>query len=351
MPDRAVWEGRRVWLTGHTGFKGAWLALWLQSLGAEVHGFSAGPVSDPSLYEAADVADGMAGDVRGDVRSKGEVRAAVARARPDVVIHMAAQALVRRSLTKPVEAFTVNVTGTAKVLEALRAEAEPRAVVVVTSDKCYRNDGRGTPFREDDPLGGEDPYSASKAAQEHVASAFRALGLPLATVRAGNVIGGGDWAADRLVADCMRAALAGAPVRVRAPDAVRPWQHVLAPLDGYLSVAERLLAGEPDAASAWNFGPADDDARPVGWLVERVAARWPGGIVVEGAPPGAAAGEAPMLRLDAARAREQLGWAPRWDLEAGLDATVAWYAAFRDGADMRAETLAQIAAYERADTV
>src|ERR687896_1939291 len=177
MPDRAVWEGRRVWLTGHTGFKGAWLALWLQSLGAEVYGFSAGPVSEPSLYEAADVADRRAGDVRGDVRSKSEVRAAVARARPDVVIHMAAQALVRRGLSKPVESFTVNVTGTAKVLEALRVEASPRAVLVVTSDKCYRNDGRA--LREDDPLGGEDPYSASKAGQEHVASAFRALGLPV----------------------------------------------------------------------------------------------------------------------------------------------------------------------------
>jgi CDP-glucose 4,6-dehydratase len=351
VPDRAVWEGRRVWLTGHTGFKGAWLSLWLQSLGAEVHGFSAGPVSDPSLYGLADVADGMAGDVRGDVRSKSEVRAAVARARPDVVIHMAAQALVRRALTKPVEAFTVNVTGTAKVLEALRAEAEPRAVLVVTSDKCYRNDGRGTPFREEDPLGGDDPYSASKAAQEHVATAFRGLGLPLATARAGNVIGGGDWAADRLLADCMRAALAGRPVEVRAPDAVRPWQHVLAPLDGYLTVLERLLAGDPEAAAAWNFGPADDDARPVGWLVERVAARWPGGIDVAAAPAGAADGEAPMLRLDAARARGRLGWTPRWDLEAGLDATVAWYAAYREGRDMRETTLQQIAAYEAAGTV
>lgn len=340
-----------MWLTGHTGFKGAWLSLWLQALGAEVHGFSAGPVSDPSLYAVADVADGMAGDVRGDVRSKGEVRAAVARACPDVVIHMAAQALVRRALTKPVEAFTVNVTGTAKVLEALRAEAEPRAVLVVTSDKCYRNDGRGTPFREDDPLGGDDPYSASKAAQEHVAAAFRGLGLPLATARAGNVIGGGDWAADRLVADCMRAALAGEPVRLRAPEAVRPWQHVLAPLEGYLLVLERLLAGDGEAASAWNFGPAPEDARPVGWLVDRVAARWPGGIDVSAAPPGAAEGEAPMLRLDATRARERLGWTPRWDLEAGLDATVAWYGAYRDGGDLRAATLEQIAAYEAAGTV
>src|SRR5215218_736502 len=197
MPDPAFWQGRRVWLTGHTGFKGAWLALWLQSLGAEVHGFSSGPVSEPSLYEVARVDDGMAGDVRGDVRSTSELRAAVARARPEVAIHMAAQAIVRRGLAKPVETFSVNVTGTAKVLEALRAEAAPRAVVVVTSDKCYRNDGAGAAFREEDPLGGEEPYSASKAAQEHVAAAFRGLGLPVATARAGNVIGGGDWAADR----------------------------------------------------------------------------------------------------------------------------------------------------------
>src|SRR5215217_7205930 len=180
MPDPAFWQGRRVWLTGHTGFKGAWLALWLQSLGAEVHGFSAGAVSEPSLYEVAGVADGMAGDVRGDVRSKSEVRAAATRARPEVAIHMAAQALVRRGLAKPVETFSINVTGTAKVLEALRAEAEPRAVVVVTSDKCYRDDGSASrPFREDDPLGGADPYSSSKAAQEHVAAAYRTLGLPL----------------------------------------------------------------------------------------------------------------------------------------------------------------------------
>ena len=337
-----------MWLTGHTGFKGAWLALWLQSLGAEVHGFSSGLVSEPSLYEVASVGDGMAGEVRGDVRSKSEVRAAVARAQPEVVIHLAAQALVQRGLVKPVETFTVNVTGTAKVLDALRVEGEPRAVVVVTSDKCYRNDGSGTPFGESDPLGGDDPYSASKAAQEHVAEAFRGLGLPLATVRAGNVIGGGDWAPDRLLPDCMRAALAGEPVTLRAPDAVRPWQHALGPLDGYLRVAERLLEGAPDAASAWNFGPHEADARPVGRLVERVAERWPGGLDVRPAPPGAAAGEAPRLRLDASRARDRLGWAPRWDPETAVDATVSWYAAYREGADMRAETLSQIEAYERA---
>ena len=345
MPDPASWQGTRVWLTGHTGFKGAWLALWLQALGADVHGFSVGCPSDPSLYEVARVGDGMASDVRGDVRSGAELRAALARAQPDVVIHMAAQALVRRGLAEPVETFDVNVTGTATVLEAVRAEAAPRAVVVVTSDKCYRNDGRGRAFREDDPLGGDEPYSASKAAQEHVAAAYRALGLPLATVRAGNAIGGGDWAPDRLVADCMRAALAGEPVRLRAPAARRPWQHVLCALEGYLVVAERLRGGA--AGSAWNFGPTEQDSRPVGWVVERLAELWPGGMQVLTAPDaGASAGEAPALRLDSSRARAALGWTPRWNLAAALAATVSWYAGYREGADMRAETLAQIAAFE-----
>ena len=345
MADRGYWGGRRVWLTGHTGFKGAWLALWLQELGAEVHGFSSGRPHPDSFYEVARVDEGMAGDVRGDVRSKGEVRAAVARARPDVVFHMAAQALVRRGFDKPVETFSVNVTGTAKVLEALRVEAEPRAVVVVTSDKCYRNDELGRPFREDDPLGGSDPYSASKAAQEHVATAYRALGLPIATVRAGNVFGGGDCAPNRLVADCMRAAMTGEPVEIRAPDAVRPWQHVLCPLDGYLEVAQRVAAGEP--GEAWNFGPDDSGTQSVGWLVEQLRRRWPGGLPVRAAPPGRAEGEARELRLDSSRARERLGWTPRWDVAAGLDATVSWYADYRDGADMHAHSLRQIAAFER----
>ena len=210
-----------MWITGHTGFKGSWLSLWLQSLGARVHGFSSGLPSDPALYEVADVADGMAGDVRGDVRSRGELRAAVARARPDIAIHLAAQPIVRIAYRKPVETVAVNVTGLAKVLDALRREAEPSAVLVITSDKCYRNDGRGRPFREEDPLGGDDPYSASKAAQEHLGEALRAMGLPVATARAGNVIGGGDWALDRLVPDAMRAALAGQPLEVRSPDAPR----------------------------------------------------------------------------------------------------------------------------------
>jgi len=346
--DPAFWQGRRLWLTGHTGFKGSWLTLWLQALGAEVHGFSHDVTP---LYEEAGVADGLAGDVRGDVRSRSELRAAVVRARPDVVFHLAAQALVRTGFERPVETFTVNTSGTAKVLEALRDHGQPRAVVVVTSDKCYRNDGAGRRFTEDDALGGDDQYAASKAGQEHVAAAFRGLGLPVATVRAGNVLGGGDTAPGRLVADVMRAAEAGEPLQVRAPGAVRPWQHVLCPLEGYLAVAERLASDPATTAPSWNLGPDERDEGPVGALVEALRQRWPGGLMVRAAPPGAAAGEAPVLRLDSTRAREELGWAPRWDLPRALDETVAWHVRRREGADMRAETLRQIAAYGADGTV
>jgi len=344
-PDPAFWRDRRVWITGHTGFKGSWLSLWLQSLGARVYGFSAGLPSEPSLYEVAGVADGMAGDVRGDVRSRGELRAAVARARPDVAVHLAAQPIVRVAHHKPVETVAINVTGLAKVLDALRREAAPSAVLVITSDKCYRNDGGGRAFREEDPLGGDDPYSASKAAQEHLGEAFRAMGLPLATARAGNVIGGGDWAVDRLVPDVVRAAHAHRPLEIRSPDAIRPWQHVLNPLLGYLLLCERSVA-EPALRRAWNFGPDPDDARPVGWVVERLAARWPEPLEVQLAPEADGVPDAPVVRLDSSRARAELGWAPRWDLASGLDATVSWYEAYRDGRDMRAVCLGQIEAFE-----
>jgi CDP-glucose 4,6-dehydratase len=344
VPGRDFWDGRRVWVTGHTGFKGAWLSLWLQQLGAEVHGFSH-EAAEPSVYYDAAVGDGMAGEVRGDVRSRSELRAAVARAQPEVVFHLAAQALVRRGFERPVETFAINATGTAKVLEALRDHAEPAAVVVVTSDKCYRNDGSGTPFREDDPLGGDDPYSASKASQEHVAAAYRGLGLPVATGRAGNVLGGGDHAEGRLLADCMRAAETGEPLQVRAPEAVRPWQHVLGPVEGYLLIAERLLADPAGTRPAYNLGPDPEDARPVGWVVEQIRSRWPGGLPVRAAPPGSAAGEATVLRLDSSLAASALGWRPRWGLGAALDATVEWHVQRRDGADMRAETLRQLAAF------
>jgi len=347
-PDPAFWQDRRVWITGHTGFKGSWLSLWLQSLGAQVHGFSAGLPSEPCLYEVAGVADGMAGDVRGDVRSRSELRAAVARARPDIAIHLAAQPIVRLAHEEPVETVAINVTGLAKVLDALRREAAPSAVLVVTSDKCYRNDGRGRAFREEDPLGGDDPYSASKAAAEHVAASYRAsFGLPVATARAGNVIGGGDWGADRLMPDVLAAALAGRPVELRNPAAVRPWQHVLNPLAGYLLLAE-AVAGEPEAyADAWNFGPGAADAMSVGALVERVAELWDGPLELA-AQPGEHPPESPTLLLDSAKARDRLGWRPAWDLDAGLRAIVEWTEAMRDGRDVRAVTLAQLEAYDAA---
>jgi CDP-glucose 4,6-dehydratase len=322
------WRGRRVLLTGHTGFKGAWLALCLHELGAAVTGFGGPPPTEPSLFARARV-DELLEDLRGDVRDPAAV-AAVARAtRPDVVFHLAAQALVARGFADPAGTFATNVGGTVNVLEATRGVP----AVIVTSDKCYAP-GPGR-HAEDDPLGGEDPYSASKAAQEHVVAAYRAaFDLPLATVRAGNAIGGGDFAPGRLVPDLARAQAAGAAVAIRHPDAVRPWQHVLNPLAGYLRVAEGLLAGEP-VAEAWNFGPEPGDERPVRWLVER----W--GVPMVEAP--AEAREAPALRVDSAKARRRLGWRPHWDLAATLDATKALYAA----TDARAAALEQIRATVR----
>ena len=341
-PDPAFWGGRRVLVTGHTGFKGAWLALWLHALGAEVHGFSAPPPSEPSLFALARVQELCARSTIGDVRDAAAVREAARGA--DVVLHLAAQAIVRRSLADPLETWSVNVVGTANVLEAAR---DAERVVVVTSDKCYRDVESGRPMREDDPLGGKDPYSASKAAQELVAAAHRDTilaerGVTVATARAGNVFGGGDWAADRLVPDLFRATLAGRPLVVRNPHSVRPWQHVLNPLSGYLRLAE---AGE---AGAFNFGPAAQDEQPVAWLVERLQASWPEPIEVEQRPDPDAGKESAMLRLDSGKAADVLQWTPRWQLAAGLDATVRWYDGYRRQEDVRALTLQQIEEFSRA---
>jgi CDP-glucose 4,6-dehydratase len=307
-----------VLVTGHSGFKGKWLSLWLGELGAEVTGLSAPEV---------------------DVRDQDAVQAAVARARPEVVFHLAAQPIVRRSYEDPAETYAVNVMGTVNVLDAVRAAGDVGAIVVVTSDKCYLNRGGNEPFVEDDPLGGADPYSASKAAQEIVAASYReSFGLPLATARAGNVIGGGDWGRDRIVPDAMRAALAGEPVEVRNPAATRPWQHVLNPLSGYVLLADRLLAGD-DVAEGWNFGPPDDDARTVGWLIGELAERWPGGIEVTGTTELDAPAEAATLKLDSTKARERLGWTPPVSLDDALSAIVDWYAASRDGRDLTLEQI------------
>jgi CDP-glucose 4,6-dehydratase len=331
----SFWAGKRVLLTGHTGFKGAWLALRLVQEGAEVHGLALAP-EPGSLFERARIGE-LVRSSEVDVRD----REAVARAAgsPDVVLHLAAEAIVRRSLRDPVTTYAVNVLGTAHVLEAV---PDARAVVVVTSDKCYENREWAWGYREGEPLGGEDPYSSSKAAQELVAGAFRAsYGRPIATARAGNVIGGGDHAEDRLVPDLVRAVAAGEPLRVRNPHAVRPWQHVLCPLDGYLVLAERLWE-DPSVAGPWNFGPADEDAREVAWIADRICERWGEGASWE-ADGGEHPREAGLLKLDASRARAALGWAPRFGLDRAIDLVVDWHRAVGAGEDPREVTLRQLA--------
>lgn len=340
--NAAFWRGRRVLLTGHTGFKGGWLATWLKELGAELTGFGLPAPPAPSMFEAAHVADGIA-SLEGDVRDPDAVRDAVRRARPEVVLHLAAQPLVRLSYRQPVETFAANLLGTVHVLDAVRQTGDVRVVLCVTTDKVYENRGLERGYAEDDELGGHDPYSASKAAAELAVAAYRRsfleeAGTRVATARAGNVIGGGDWGEDRLVPDVARAWRAGEPVVVRSPDAVRPWQHVLNPLSGYLGLAERLW-DEPGLAGPWNFGPDEDDAWPVAAIVERLAGHW--GIDVQ-IRPDAGPHEAAYLRLDSRRAHEQLGWRPRWALDRALDATAEWYSAQAAGADMREVTAEQV---------
>jgi len=344
--DPSFWAGRRVLVTGHTGFKGSWLALWLSSMGAQVSGLSLDVPTEPSLYRLAAIADDVP-EAWTDVRDFAAVREVLAAVRAEVVVHMAAQAFVRRSFRDPRETYETNVMGTVNMLEAVRTTPGVRVIVNATSDKCYDNREHGRPFREDDPKGGHDPYSNSKGCAELVADAYlRSFFAPdpdgprLGSARAGNVIGGGDWGEDRLIPDIMRGALAGAPICIRNPESVRPWQHVLNPLSGYLELAQALWR-DPGFAGGWNFGPDAADARPVAHVVDRVTARWPGELrwaIDEGPHPH----EARTLLLDSTKARTQLGWAPVWDLDDGLDATVAWYAALRGGEDMRAVTLAQI---------
>jgi len=351
---RDFWRGRTVLLTGHTGFKGSWLALWLQALGARVTGFSLGVPTQPSLYELAHVGDGMQ-SIEGDVRDPRALQDALAAASPEIVIHMAAQSLVRRSFREPQLTYDVNVMGTVNLLDAVRRDGDVRVLVNVTSDKCYQNREWVWAYREHEPMGGHDPYSSSKGCSELVTDAFRRSFFAtdgvtrVASARAGNVIGGGDWAEDRLIPDLMRAALDGRAVHVRNPASVRPWQHVLNPLDGYLTLAQALWSSA-ELADGWNFGPAEEDARPVGWIVERIAELWPQQLpwVEDAEPHRVAPHEARYLKLDSSRARSHLGWRPRWSLREGLEATVAWYSAMHAGEDMPAVTAAQIEAFEQA---
>ncbi len=344
----SFWRGRRVLLTGHTGFKGAWMALWLQSLGAVVRGVALAPPDGPSLFVAARVAEGMEHRVA-DIRDLAAVSSLVNEFKPEVVIHMAAQPLVRASYREPVETFSTNVMGTVHVLEAARQAGSVRAIVNVTTDKCYENRELGAAYRESDALGGRDPYSSSKACAELVSAAYRQSfldesGIFLATARAGNVIGGGDWSEDRLVPDLLRALAAGEAVHIRNPHAVRPWQHVLEPLSGYLLLCERLCEQGQPAACAWNFGPRAEDARDVGSLATALCERWGAGAKwVSDRREGPH--EATLLMLDSGKASRHLAWNPRWTLDQALDRTVDWHRAWLRGEDMRAVCLRQIGDY------
>ncbi len=365
-PNQERWRGRRVFLTGHTGFKGGWLALYLAHLGATVRGYSLDPYTQPNLFEVARIGE-VVDDVRGDIRDAARLNAAMSEFRPEVVFHLAAQPLVRLSYREPIETYEINVMGTARVLEAVRATSSVRAVISITTDKCYENKEWVWPYRETDPLGGYDPYSSSKACAEIVAAAWRQSYFPVerlaehhvavATARAGNVIGGGDWSDDRLIPDLVRGFLSGEPVRIRRPHAIRPWQHVLEPIHGYLRLAENLL-GDPAtraaSATAYNFGPGEADARPVAWIAERMAGFWGSGaswiIENDGGPH-----EAGYLKLDASRARRDLQWSPLLNLETALSWLVQWYRAWQEATragasevnDMQAFTLAQIREYIR----
>lgn len=342
------WRGKRVFITGHTGFKGSWLSLWLQSMGAELCGLALAPPTNPDLFTEARVAEGMANSI-GDIRDFETVRAAMAEFSPEIVIHMAAQPLVRLSYNEPVATYATNVMGTVHVLEAARHAGSVRAIVNVTTDKCYENREWEWGYREGEPMGGHDPYSNSKGCSELVTSAYRrsffqSSGIALASARAGNVIGGGDWAVDRLLPDILRAFERNQPVVIRNPHATRPWQHVLEPLSGYLSLAEKLYTEGQAWAEGWNFGPHDEDARPVQWIVEHMVEAWGQGAnwQLDG---GLHPHEANYLKLDISKAKVRLGWHPRWNLAVALGHITTWHRAWLDKEDMRAQCLAQIQQY------
>jgi CDP-glucose 4,6-dehydratase len=345
----AFWNGRRVFVTGHTGFKGSWLTLWLQSMGARVTGYSLPPPTQPSLFDAARVGEGIE-SIISDVRDLPKLREAMGRAEPEVVLHLAAQPLVRHSYVDPVETYSTNVLGTVHVLEAVRATPSVKAVVSVTTDKCYENREWLWGYRESDRLGGRDPYSNSKACAELVTSAYRSSffgkdsHVAVASARAGNVIGGGDWARDRLVPDIIAAWELGRPTCIRSPHSVRPWQHVLEPLRGYLILAEKLCT-EPGFAEAWNFGPLEQDARPVQWIVKEMARLW-GPDAKWDMDLGSHPHEAGLLKLDIAKASSRLGWRPALGLQEALKMIVEWSRARAAGKDVRELTLGQIEAYQ-----
>ncbi len=347
--NAAFWQGRRVFLTGHTGFKGGWLALWLQQLGAQVQGYALPAATEPSFWQVAQVGDVASGTLA-DIRDAHLLAAALAAFRPEIILHLAAQPLVRESYRSPSDTYATNVMGTVNLLEAARRCDSVRAVLVVTSDKCYENREWLWPYRESENLGGHDPYSSSKACVELLCASWRESflresGIALATARAGNVIGGGDWSAERLLPDILRAWQAGQSLTLRYPQAVRPWQHVLEPLHGYLCLAQALFEQGEAVASAWNFGPDNEALISVGELVELLAQNWPGQArwTIDNVPQ---LHEAGLLSLDSSKARSRLGWRPRWSLQQALERTLAWHYAWLAGENMQIFSRVQIAAYQ-----
>lgn len=348
------WQDKSVFITGHTGFKGGWLSLWLDLMGASVHGYSLHPLSDPALFDVANIDAAVASDVRADLADFKELQSALKLANPEVIFHLAAQSLVRDSYVKPLDTFSTNVMGTANLLEASREVSSIRAIVIVTTDKVYQNSGGKIMFKEQDPLGEPDPYGASKAAAEIVTASYRSSffntegGHPakIATARAGNVIGGGDWATDRLIPDCMRAFSAAEPVMLRYPDSIRPWQHVLEPLSGYLKLAQGLLSENGVSfAKAWNFGPPSSDCSTVQNVAESAARIWGPGASVAVEKFRNNPYEAGPLRLESAQAKKELNWKPHWNLSQALEHTVKWHREWLKGAMMKSVCQEQIAAY------
>lgn len=352
---RDFWKNKRVFLTGHTGFKGAWLALWLHRLEAHIAGYALEPPTRPSLFDLCRV-DTFVRSTISDIRDGETLAKSMAASRPEIVIHMAAQPLVRESYRDPVETYSTNVMGTVNLFEAVRKCPGVRAVVNVTTDKCYENREWDRGYRETEPLGGYDPYSSSKACSELVTSAYRSSffnprnheshGVGVASARAGNVIGGGDWANDRLLPDCVRAVLKREKIRIRNPHAVRPWQHVLEPLSGYLTLAQKLWEDGPGYAEGWNFGPDDHDARPVEWIVRRFCEAWGAGVSCE-IDRGDHPHEANFLKLDSSKARTRLDWSPRWNLEQAIDRVAEWTKVYMENGDLRDICLRQIERYEK----
>lgn len=348
---KEFWRGRRVFLTGHTGFKGSWLTLWLQQLGAEVTGYALAPNTTPDLFTTATVAANMR-SVIADIRDLVTLQSALTNSKSEIVIHMAAQPLVRYSYANPVETYSTNVMGTVNLLEAVRHAPSVKAVVNVTSDKCYENKEWLWGYRENEPMGGHDPYSNSKGCAELVTQAYRNSffhtneAAAIASARAGNVIGGGDWAEDRLIPDIIRAFSNGQEVIIRSPHATRPWQHVLEPLSGYLALAQHLYEQGKTFAEAWNFGPLEHETQPVAWIVEQLATQWGQNSRYRIDTNAASLHEAHHLRLDCSKAAALLRWRPRWTLAKTLSMTTEWYRAYVDAQNMRDYTLRQIETYE-----